>query len=294
MEPPSPLPGVGARTEPFEELDAYLDRFTETVDTRAITALIVGKFPFGSPFESTESDGLRDRLIALAPRLTGLRALFFGEILREECEASWIRHGDLGPLLAAYPRLTEFTVRGSGGLRFGVGQHRSLRRLTVQSSGIDPEVVESIVGVSLPGLQHLELWLGVAEDGAATPEDCGSLLSGEAFPGLPHLGLRNAEFTDDWVRALAEAPVTPTLRTLDLSLGALTDEGARVLLDAPAFRSLDRLDLHHHYMSEDMTERVREAFTAAGVRVDVSDRWEPDREGCADDEDPWLYPAVAE
>ncbi|MGW5877258.1 STM4015 family protein [Nocardiopsis terrae] len=294
MEPTGPLPGVGERTEPSEELGAYLDRFTGTVDTRMVTALIIGKFPFISHHCSTESDRLRDELIALAPHLPRLRALFFGEVLREESEISWIGHGDLGPLLTAYPRLTELTVRGSDGLRLGVGEHRSLRRLTVQSSGISPDVVESIAGSSLPELEHLELWLGVEEDGAATPDDLGSLLSGTAFPGLPHLGLRNAEFTDDWVRALAEAPVTPTLRTLDLSLGALTDEGARTLLSAPAFRSLERLDLHHHYMSEDMTERIREAFTAAGVRVDVSDRREPDLEGYEDEEEAWLYPAVAE
>jgi len=57
---------------------------------------------------------------------------------------------------------------------------------------------------------------------------------------------------------------------VDLSLGTLTDEGARVLLGAPVFRGLARLDLHHHYLSEEMAERVRAEFTASGVEVDVS------------------------
>lgn len=97
MESPGLLSGAGERTEPSEDLGAYLDRFTEAVDTRLVTALIIGKFPFISHHCSTESDRLREELIALAPHLPRLRALFFGEVLREESEISWIRHGDLGP-----------------------------------------------------------------------------------------------------------------------------------------------------------------------------------------------------
>jgi hypothetical protein len=84
------------------------------------------------------------------------------------------------------------------------------------------------------------------------------------------------------VEAVAGSPILGRLEALDLSEGTLTDEGAQVLLDTPGFRELKRLDLHHHFMSEDMEKRVLEAFTAAGVAVDVSGREEPEE---AEEED---------
>lgn len=90
--------------------------------------------------------------------------------------------------------------------------------------------------------------------------------------------------------ALAEAPVTPTLEALDLSLGVLTDTGARAILDTPAFHRLKRLDLHHHYLSEEMEQRLGAALTASGVEHDLSDRQEPEEfRG-----EKYYYPSVGE
>ncbi|WP_116246114.1 STM4015 family protein [Nocardiopsis sp. FIRDI 009] len=281
---------IGEKT--WEDLDPYLDRFTELVPPESVRALIVGNLADQDfQFRSTE---LRDRLITLAPKLTHLHSLFFGEVLREEQEISWIEHGDLAPLLAALPHLTGFTVRGgSGPLGLRVDGHPSLRELTVQSGGLRPEVVRDVCASSLPVLEHLELWLGDEEyagGAAATADDLAPVLSGEAFPELRHLGLRNSDAAGRWVRALADAPVTRTLDTLDLSLGALRDEDVDALLDAPAFRGLKRLDLHHHFLSEENAERVRAAFTEAGVEVDLSDPQEPDTYG----DEIYYYTAVAE
>jgi hypothetical protein len=240
-----------------------------------------------------DSDAVRDRLIKLAPKLTNLRSLFFGDILQEENEISWIEHGDLAPLVTAFPDLTEFTVRGgSGGLGLRIDEHRWLRRLTVQSGGLDPQVVRDVCASSL---EHLELWLGIEEyaNGLTTPDDLAPVLSGKAFPKLRHLGLRNSERTDFWISELAEAPVTATLESLDLSLGTLTDAGAQTLLDSPVFRRLKRLDLHHHYLSEETEGRVRAAFTEVGVEIDVSGREEPE-EGWDDEEEFHYYTAVSE
>ncbi|MFD3687176.1 STM4015 family protein [Nocardiopsis sp. NPDC058631] len=260
-------PGWSSR---LEDTAAYVTRFAEEVDLSAVTALIVGNM--AGDVEAVPSDEVRDRLLGIAPRLTGLRSLFFAEVVQEENEISWIEHGDLAPLLAAFPDLVGFTVRGgSAGPGLRIAEHRALRSLTVQSGALRPEVVRDVGASSLPNLERLELWLGAKEyGGESTPEDLAPVLSGTAFPGLRHLGLRNTEDLDGWVPALAGAPLVAALDTLDLSLGTLTDEGARVLLDAPVFRGLGRLDLHHHYLSEEMAERVRAEFTASGVEVDVS------------------------
>ncbi|MEV2274372.1 STM4015 family protein [Nocardiopsis sp. NPDC049922] len=278
--------------ESWEDLDAYLERFTDLVPPESVRALIVGNISDDDDYQF-RSEEARDRIVALAPTLTNLRALFFGEVLQSEQEISWIEHCDLAPLLTALPQLTEFTVRGGSGplgLRLDDG-HSSLRRFTVQSGGLRPEVVRDVCASPMPELEHLELWLGAEEyEGVSTPDDLAPVLTGEAFPKLRSLGLRNSDATGTWVRALADAPVTARLETLDLSLGTLRDEDVDALLDAPAFRNLKRLDLHHHYLSEDNVGRVRAAFTEAGVEVDLSDPQEPDDWG----DEFQYYPAVAE
>ncbi|MBR8743023.1 STM4015 family protein [Nocardiopsis sp. MG754419] len=279
--------------EPEESFAACFASFVEEVDPAAVRALVIG---VADDFEAQEP-GLpaREALLAHAHLFTGLESLFIGDIVAEEWELSWIHQPDLAPVLAAYPRLTEFAVRGTGDpylnersrLGLDIVRHDALRTLTVQSGGLPAEVARGIDTADLPELENLELWLGVGEyRGDTTPQDLARTLSGEAFPALNHLGLRDAEDTDLWVRALAEAPVVGRLRSLDLSMGTLTDEGARVLLDAPVFRGLGRLDLSHHYMSEEMEAGVREAFAEVRVDVRAEDRRVPEGE--------WRFPSATE
>ncbi|MDT0329006.1 STM4015 family protein [Nocardiopsis lambiniae] len=279
--------------EPEEEFAEYFGDFVKAADTTAVRAMVIG--PAGSSESEEPGTPARDALLEHAAAFPALRALFIGDIVVEESEISWIHQPDLSPLFAAFPNLAEFTVRGTGDpymhetsqLGLDIGRHDALRSLTVQSGGLPAPVARGIDSAEAPGLERLELWLGVEDyRGDTTPEDLARTLSGEAFPNLNHLGLRNAEESDVWVRALADAPVVGRLRSLDLSMGTLTDEGARVLLDAPVFRELGRLDLEHHYMSEEMEGRVRNAFTEAGVDVRVGDRQVPNGDR--------LYPSVTE
>jgi hypothetical protein len=280
------------RGRPSQNLTEYLDWFAEIVPPEQVGALVIGHTEHDDP----ENGEILRELIQRAPKYTELRSLFFGDILQEECEISWIDHGDMAPLLAAFPQLTSFTVRGgSENLSLLVTEPHGLRSLAVQSGGLRPEVIRDVCGSNLPELEHLELWLGT-EDYAgeeATAEDLAPVLSGTGSPHLRSLGLRNAEHADAWVALLAEAPVTGKLRVLDLSLGTLTDTGARTILDAPVFHGLERLDLHHHYLSEDMEQRLGAALTASGVEHDLSDRQEPEVD--PDEESGYFYyTAVAE
>ncbi|OOC55626.1 MULTISPECIES: STM4015 family protein [Nocardiopsis] len=282
-------PGRFFQDQPLEGTASYTARFAEEVDLSAVTALTVGNMP--DEDHGTEVEKAAEALLGLAPRLTGLRSLFFGEVVQEENEISWINLCDLAPLVTALPNLEELVVRGgSGDLSLHIREHRSLRSLTVQSGALRPEVVRDVCASGLPVLEHLELWLGAEEyGGETTPEDLGPVLSGKAFPELCSLGVRNTEGIDDWIPVLAQAPVLPSLEVLDLSLGDLTDEGAQALIEAaPAFRGLRRLDLHHHFLSEDMRERVRAALP--GVEVDLSGPREPNTYGG----EVHYYTAVAE
>jgi hypothetical protein len=187
-------------------------------------------------------------------------------------EVSWIEPADPGPVLAAFPTLVEFGVRGSvTGIEPLV--HDTLRELTFQAGGLPPQTVRAIGRSRLPALTGLDLYLGTERYlGGATPEDLADILSGAAFPNLRHLGLRNAEDTDNLAAALAHAPVVAQLESLDLSLGMLADEGVAALLAGQPLTHLRRLDLHHHWIGEEMIERLRQALPGVDVNVDETRR----------------------
>ncbi|MEU8799101.1 STM4015 family protein [Spirillospora sp. NPDC048819] len=292
-----------------EDFRTYLERFIAEIDTPAVTALIVGNCWDPGP-ANDHVDAVRDALVEHAGAFPALRALFFGEVTREEADRfSWIAQTDVSPLLAAFPGLREFVVRGADEMTFGgswgtftlawnLPRHETLRRLTIETHRLDPAVVRGVLSSDLPMLEHLELYLGARDGDGASPEDLAPVLAGSAFPSLTSLALRNGQDTNALVAALADAPVTSRLSVLDLSLGTLTDKGAQILLDTPVFLDLDRLDLHYHHMSEEMTERVRGRFTESGVGIDVGERQELEEYEDEDDDDEYeeepIYPAIVD
>ena len=146
---------------PPEEFAARLEALVSRVPEGQIRALIIGEW--GSAYDSGPPI---DLLVSLAPRLTGLRALFLGEMTFEECEISWIHQGDITPLLTAFPALEVLRVRGAEGLELQPVRHAALRELAFESGGLPGAVVRAVGASDLPVLQRLELWLGTSEYGA--------------------------------------------------------------------------------------------------------------------------------
>lgn len=272
-----------------EQWGPQFERFLKTVDVGRVRALVVGGWD--EAYENSSAD-IVTALIAANNRLTSLEAVFLGDMTGEDCEISWIVQSDVTPLLAAYPALREFGVRGGSHLAFPSIRHSGLESLVVETGGLGAEVVRGIVGSDLPALEKLELWLGTDEYGGdSTADDLAPLLSGAAFPALRSLGLRNSVIQDAVAAAVAGAPVLARIERLDLSMGVLTDEGAAALLDGQPLTHLGHLDLSHHYLSEDMRKRVLAALAPHGVVVDLDDAQEADDEG---DGRVWRYVAVAE
>jgi hypothetical protein len=209
-------------------------------------------------------------LVEAAPRFPALRALFLGDIVREQSDVAYITHPHVTPILAAYPALEEFWVRGSADwdpesrLQNSLIQpvkHDALRVLAFESGGLSGVTMRGVGECELPALEHLEFYFGEVDYGGdATLDDVAWLLSGVRFPGLRHLGLR-------------DSPRVAQLDVLDLSLGTLGDEGAAALLAGQPLTHLKKLDLHHHFLSEPMAERLRDALP--GVEVDLSDMQTP-------------------
>jgi len=265
--------------EPFGQT---FGRFLGAVDTAQVTALIIGYWGASYDRDAADPVALLTEAAASFPRL---KALFLGDITGEESEISWIEHTDISPLFTAFPGLERFDVRGSQDLVLGPIRSERLRVLRFESGGLPARIVQTVGASELPNLEHLDLWLG--EDnygGDASVAHLAPLLGGARLPALRHLGLEDSQIQDEIAAAVAGAPIVARLESLSLAMGVLTDQGAEALLSGQPLTHLRKLDLHHHFLSDAMVVRVREALP--GVEVDLSEQEKP--------QDDWRYIAVSE
>lgn len=260
--------GLALDYEEWEKGPGIVDRLASLLNepfAARLQGLVLGCWGFDL---ETGSAALVAALAAAAPRLPALRGIFLGDIIAEEQECSWIKQGDITPLLTAFPRLETLRVRGSDGLKLMPCRHERLRQLIVETGGLPMAVVDGVLKCDLPALEHLELWLGTDNygfDGEAS--DFAPLLHSCPFPALRHLGLCNSEIADELAELLAKAPVLAQLRELDLSLGTLTDRGAAALCGSSGVQALQRLDLHHHYVTAPWLQKLAQL----GPTVDLAE-----------------------
>lgn len=262
-DPEKPLPDPGKSIprlvvdyDSDQTMLALFSRLLDDPKADQLTGLVIGRW---SPetFEDAP-DELVEALVASAPRLPNLRALFFGDITFEECEVSWLQLGDLSPLWEAFPQLEELRIRGSSGLELGKIEHRHLKSFTLECGGLGRDVLQSIVAAKLPELEKLLIYLGDGGYGwDGTLQDVMPLLNGELFPKLKYLGLCDSDIADEIAVAAANSPILNRLETLDLSQGTLGDEGAAALLASSAIRQLKKLDLTHHFISEELQAQLK-------------------------------------
>jgi hypothetical protein len=253
-------------------------RFMSNPASAQTPAIIIGQFHGDDPEQG--SGEVVQSLVAARPKLPNLRGIFIGDILSEENEISWIVQSDVSPLLDAYPDLEHLRIRGSGGLGFG-GKlvHQKLRSFTIETGGLSPDLLQKVLASQLPALESLELWLGDSNyGGEVTVAELQPLLSGNLFPALKHLGLRDSEIVDGIAAALQSAPIVSRLQSLDLSLGTLGDKGGEALLANSKLKALRQLDLHRHYLSDEMMFVLKQQFPNVNVdEPEGSDTEEDDR-----------------
>jgi len=265
------------RQEYDDEL-SVLERFAMLLaipDSSQLRCLVFGAW--GEVWEGTDSGMLIEALVAAAPRLPHLEAIFLGDITYDECELSWIELSDLAPLLNAYPGLREFRVRGKPTL--SPVRHSSLQTLVMESGGIPRSVLKSLFESDLPHLEHLDLLLGDLNYGFdGTVADLQPLLSGACFPRLRELGLMNSEIANEIAAAVVTAPLMDRLESLDLSMGNLDEEGAHSLKGLASRRHLKQLVLNHHYVPESDLVSLAEALpfdVIASPPESKDDDWRP-------------------
>jgi hypothetical protein len=271
--------------ETFAELWA---RFMSTVDTSTVGALVIGQW--GEPGEDTRSTVVIEQILAAKDKLPALTGIFLGDMIYEENEISWIEQSDVTALLENLPNLTELGIRGGDQLGLNPVQHTSLQILVIETGGLPTGVVSGVAESDLPALRELRLWFGVDEYGGDwEEEDLQPLLDGGKFTSLRVLGLQNSDRQDKLCELVASSAIVGQLEELDLSMGALTDAGAQHLMK---LTHLTELDLHHHYLSEEMQQRLRAALEPAGVRLNLDGLTEPYYH--TGETEPSYYTAVSE
>ncbi|MCB1633733.1 MAG: STM4015 family protein [Xanthomonadales bacterium] len=238
-----------------DQIVPALKHFLSKDEALQATAIVIGAW-FGDDSEKTPGEVL-DVLIENRDRLPLLSAVFVGDITSEENEMSWINQTDLAPLLNAFPDLQLLRARGGTSLVFTPLQHAKLRGLALETGGMDASVLRGVCSSQFNELEHLELWLGTEDYGATVRiEDLQPLLSGEIFPNLKYLGLRNSDMADQIAAVVVNSPLMQRIETLDLSLGTLSDEGGEALLHLKDSK-LKKLNLHYHFMSPELVRRLR-------------------------------------
>lgn len=207
-----------------------------------------------------------------------LRRLVFDP---KDYQLSWV---DLGDLSIAYPRLgalEELTIR-AGKMALGKAMNLpSLKKLEIVSTSLTKDNVEAIAAGDLANLTDLTLHIGPRGD--ATIESVLPLLDKKRFPKLRHLGLRNAMFENEIVRAVLDSSLLPQLKSLDFSDGTLDDTGGEALLQsASTLRHLTMIEISYGYLSRPMCARLREALK--GI-IHISDQRSVVREDGEEGED---------
>lgn len=236
--------------------------------------LVIGCW--GNPAEDN-CQPILDGIISNKDRFSHIESLFIGDMDFEECEVSWIIQGDYSGLWAAMPQLKELTIKGSTELLLGDIHHETLEALTIICGGLPDSVIKSIKAARLPNLKKLLLYIGVDnygfEGNAGTIRD---LLSQADFPKLEYLGIVDSEIQDELAEVVLESKFMSQIHTLDLSCGTLTDKGGQLLLEKlPSYPNLRTLDLHHHYLSDDMIQKLK----SLPLETDLSQQNEPYKYG---------------
>lgn len=251
-----------------------LQTLLEQEQAHELQALIIGAW--SGSCEGEDCGEIVAELAQAAPQLPGLRALFFGELLSEECELSWIKQTDLSPLLTAFPRLETLRIRGGDGLSFSPVEQAALKELAIETGGLSVATLRELFQCRFPALERLELLLGESNygfDGGV--QDLQPVLSGAWAPRLKHLGLMNSEIANEIAAAIVNAPVLTHLESLDLSMGNLDDTGFRSLHGLAKHHQLKRLRIEHHYATAGEIAALKQALSCT---VEVSEPATPDDE----------------
>ncbi len=233
--------------------------------------LIIGGW--GGEYED-DCQPILDAIADNPDRFSHITKLFVGDMDFEVCEVSWIMQGNYSRIWKAMPQLKELTIKGSMELTLGEIEHENLESLTIICGGLGADVIKEITKAKLPNLKKLLLYIGVEDYGFdGNADTVREMLADSDYPGLTYLGIVDSEIQDELTEVVLESKYIRQIETLDLSCGTLTDKGANLLLEKlPELSNIRKLDVHHHYLSNEMMEKLGKL----SLDVDMSEQEKPD------------------
>ncbi|WP_062055449.1 STM4015 family protein [Aquimarina longa] len=281
-------PNVCYKVEsPYEDKHSVVDRLKSLVETGAtdtMQELIIGAWQDSYEVDPT---AILNYLITHKSSFLQLKHVFIGDMTYEDCEMSWINQTDYNQFLTTFSELETFCVRGGQGLKIGKVNLPKLKKLRIETGGLDEEVITSLIAskASFENLEYLEIWLGTDEYGATvTIDKVKELIDGVGFPKLTHLGLQNSDMQDEIAILLKDHPILSRIETLDISMGTLTKKGAEALLANDGLLQLKHINCRHHFIPDNLIKELVEKFK--NQHINLSDQEEI--------EDDWLYVEVGE
>jgi hypothetical protein len=268
-------------------LKGKIEKYIEENGVCEAKKVIIGAWQ--EPFDCDPEDVVQ-YLYENKEKFPNVEEIYVGDMDSEECEVSWIIQTDLTRLLTAFP-LKTLTIKGSQSLRLENAASDTLEKLVIISGGLETATLEDISSATFPNLSHLELYLGVSDYGFdGDIEVVKPFMSREKFPKLKFLGLKNSEIQDEICEEILKSDMIDGLDVLDMSLGTFSDKGAeQVLKNIEKLSKLQKLDLTFNYASDEMLQKLEDAFKETNVEVLV-DRDDADY---YEDED-WRYPYITE
>lgn len=264
------------RTNVYNRKGAVLGDLTRAILALPITRL-VRRLRFGLARYESDNDWTDTmRAVAESKQAPFLTSLRFDDYHSEDCEISWTPTGDFSFAWKALPALEELVIRSGQSGTYGTIDLPSLKRFTRISGGLGQDELDAIASARWPKLEHLEVWTGQDNYGAAaTVGLLERFFDGANTPALTSFGLVNCEIVHECLEPLARSKLLPKLKRLDLSRGVLQDGDVELLLaHAAAFRHLEVLDL-----SENQLENGGERITAALPNAVVAKQREIYEEG---------------
>ena len=208
------------------------------------------------PSEDTQwhMEGLTEVIVGAGP-LPLLETLDMSQDADHMDQPSWRRVGDIGKIWKAAPHLKNLLLQGSSGsddgtpIKLGTIEAPYLEKFVFISGGLDKEAPLKLGAAKLPALTHLELLFGTDDYGCtSTVASLKGILDGGGLPALKTLGLKNSEWEDDLIAAVANSKILPRLEVLDLSMGWLAAKATAALTThAAKFKHLKKLVLAENY-----------------------------------------------
>lgn len=258
-----------------------MDKILTDKELPQLEEVIIGYW--GDPFD-VDCQVMIDIIKDKKEQFSHIKSLFIGDMDYEDCEVSWIEQGNYDGILEALPNLEALTIKGSTNLVLGKLKSENLKHLEIICGGLPKSVLQEIQEADLPNLETLNLYIGVDNYGCDfEKEDIETFLNHTNFTNLKYLGLNDCEWQDEVVELVCKSKYMKQLEVLDFSNGTLTDKGGAIILETiPKYENIKKVDMHHHYMSEEMMEKLK----TLSCEVDVSEENDPD--------DDYLYPMLTE